>query len=179
MKGVSGNPTGKARSWGEFRAGLAKHEQKMRARLIELAFSQNDDTAIKAVTLYYAYLMGKPVEGAVLAHMDGQAIKRAVLVAMGSPIEATPILPAAEIGKEEPNQVKESEVFEAPPVVSSNAPLVVPPEPPAPSPSGGAASGLSHCIYKLATGPCGEPPAEGSSWCEVHKRKLFDMLGGT
>lgn len=34
-----------------------------------------------------------------------------------------------------------------------------------------------HCLYRTASGPCGDAPAPGGQWCAVHKALLFSKLG--
>ena len=168
--GSSPNPTGKRKLWTEYRNLLGNLEQVARKRLGTLIRSENDSIALQAITLFYAYTLGKPMEGETLAHLDTMLQKR--LEAMkalqsSEPIETTPV---------------ETKQLEAPVEVAVLPPEPAPPEAAQPRP-GDAASGitsttLSRCMYRMAKGQCEECALEGSQWCATHKARLFAMLEG-
>lgn len=158
VKGVSGNPSGKPRSFSELRHKLLKGEPTARKRLMELVDSENERTALEALALYYAYAMGKPAEAMDLAKLDAMADRMRSIVAevvrkeLPEPEPVTEALPPPEAADV------------APPSVAT---VSVPPVSPTPH---------ARCLYRLSSGPCETEPLQGEQWCPEHKAKLFGML---
>ena len=174
VKGVSGNPSGKRKLWSDYRGKLSTLEQKARLRLGKLLQSENEHVALQAITLFYAYTLGKPMDGDVLAQMDTMLQRR--LEAMKALANSEP----AEELRELPAPASEAVV-----TPEQASPPALPPESPeatdGPTTAGepvGAPSGL-RCLYRGKEGQCQEMAADGQQWCQPHKAKLFAAMGET
>lgn len=162
-KGESGNPSGRAKRIAELHAMAQENYPLALKRLEELINSRDEDMAFKAVSFTFLYVLGRPLEGSALLHMDAMRAKLTELVVAKSP-EAPPALPPPAV----------PEKVEAPPLTR----LEAPPPPEALRVDSGdakAPSGL-RCLYRGKDGQCHELAVTGASWCAPHKEKLLGSL---
>jgi hypothetical protein len=165
VKGISGNPSGVRKTWNDRRLRLSRLDQKARTRLARLIDSENEQMAFQALTLYYAYTLGKPVDGDVLAQMDSMLTRR--LEAMKAlvnvlPEPSAPELPAPEAAVVTPEVVPSLPLPESPVATGVQTPASAP-------------TGL-RCIYRGKEGQCQEMAAPDGSWCGPHRAKLFAVV---
>lgn len=168
VKGVSGNPTGVRKTWNDRRLRLSRLDQKARTRLARLIDSEDEQMAFQAITLYYAYTLGKPMDGDVLARLDEmfQSKIRALKASLSTVEQQQPALPAPV-----PEPVPAAGSLPPEPAPDVVPPLTVQVGAPAVSRTSAA-----RCLYRLSSGPCETEPVSGEQWCPEHKAKLFGML---